>query len=899
MTSACTSLVKDPATSTFEKIDIQFNKFTLENGLTVIVHSDNSVPNVFVGVWYKVGSKNEVAGKTGFAHLFEHLMFQDTIHREGEYFVPLERVGSVGINGTTNLDRTNFYQTVPSNAIDLALWMESDRMAYLGDSINQSLLDEQRAVVKNEKRQGELRPGANIYERFLQNFYPKGHPYDHTTIGSMDDLNNASLEDVAQWFESAYGASNAVIVLSGDIDLATAKEKVSHFFSDVPAGEPLDKIDQWVPELSTIKRDVIFDKVPTVNLHRTWPLPNSNSKVTTIMELVARSLASGKNTPLYDLLVDEKEVALAVSASVQPNDIASTFSLDMTLKAGTDIDKVNVFIDEVLNSYFDNGPNQQRLEDINLAGDISLLHSMESNEAIGTYLIDGEVHHNNPLFINKQRRWMQEATPALVKDMAKTWLSKPFYEIQVLPLPDIQPMQVAVDRSTLPATGVFTGKVTLPDISEVILDNGLKIVVAQRKSLPLVDISMQFNTGSLVDKLYAPDTASNAFRLLSTGTQKYSMSELSTKMDAVGMQLQSGAGTHKSGVSWNSLTENLDATFSLAAEIIRHPSYPEIEVKKVLANIDTVYDGYEQNPMHSATELYAKAIWGKDHPFGKVITRNEAKTLTRDIIQSFYTNEVSPNKATLYLVGDITSEKAKELGEKYFGDWNKSQRSSIPEVPVAKSLTGKVILIDAPGAVQSSINTGHIVDSFNKNTSAIESLMDAALGSGFNSRLNMNLREDKGWAYGFSAGIGNSPRGSRIFTASGTVQTDKTVASMLEIKQEIEAYISDKPITEEELQRDRDSLVFSIPQGFNSNGAILKSLINADLYQLPYRRVESASQRIKAVTINDIKSQAKKMYEPGSLVWVVVGDLKKIEQNIRDAHLGDVEVWDVYGNKLR
>ena len=899
MSTACSSIADAPSAGGFDKIAIQYDKFTLPNGLTVLVHSDHSVPNVFVGVWYKVGSKNEVQGKTGFAHLFEHLMFQDTIHRKGEYFAALEQVGAVNINGTTNFDRTNFFQTVPSNAIDLALWMESDRMAYLGDSIDQALLDEQRAVVKNEKRQSELRPGAKIAERFLGNFYPPGHPYDHATIGSMADLDSATLDDVAEWFERTYGASNAVLVLSGDIDVATARQKVAHYFADVPAGKPMDNIAQWVPQLTEIKRDVVYDKVPAMNLNRIWPLPNSSSQQTALMGLVARTLAGGKNTPLYDLLVDQQQVASSVRAAVQANDVSSVFSLDLVLKAGADVQVVNELIDEALATYFNTGPSQTKLDAITLSYEISLLRSMQSNEAIGNQLINGEVHHGDPLFVNTQRRWLKSASPAEIKSVAKHWLSKPYYEMQLYPLPDVQDGQGQVERSSLPAVGPFTGKVSLPEIQQLTLDNGLNVVVAAREGLPIVDISMQFETGSLADKFYAADVASHAMGLLTTGSQQYSMAELTEQMDTIGMRFNSGAGSQQSGVGWSALSDKLEASFKLAAEIIRHPVYPQSEINKVLDNIDTRFDGYEQDPMRSATTVFAKAMWGADHPFGHITRREEAKQLSREQLLSFHANEVSPHSATLYLVGDISLTRAKALAERYFGDWHQARKHNIEQIPAATGQSAKVILIDAPGAAQSSITAGHFVAAFDKDRSAVESLMDAALGGGFNARLNMNLRENKGWAYGFGGGIGNMPSGPRIFRVSGTVQSDKTAAAMREIKQEIEQYIAQQPTTEAELKRDRDASVYSIPQGFNNNGAILKTLIDADLYHLPYRRVESAAERLQAVSLEQVQSLAKQTYVPQNLLWVVVGDLKLIEQEIRDTHIGPVEVWDVYGNKLR
>ncbi|MCH1923804.1 insulinase family protein [Shewanella sp. C32] len=881
------------------KINIDYQTFTLSNGLTTIVHTDRSVPNIYVGVWYKVGSKNEPEGKTGFAHLFEHLMFQSTIHRDGEYFVPFNKAGAVAMNGTTNLDRTNYYQTVPSNAIDLALWMESDRMGYLGRSITQELLDEQRAVVQNEKRQGQLRPGSQIYEHFLKTFYPKGHPYDHTTIGSMEDLNNASLDDVKQWFNDAYGATNAVLVLSGDIDVATAKEKVAHYFSDVPAGKPMDKITQWIPELSHNKQEIVYDKVANISLSRVWALPNSSAKDTVLMNLVADTLAGGKNTPLYDVLVDEKQLATEVWANVDANDVSSTFSLDVTLKPNVDPEEVNRIIAQTLQTFFKKGPKTEQLEAINLGAEVSLLRSMESNQDVGAQLITGLVHHNDPLFVNKQRQWIGSADSDDVRTVAKKWLDKPYYEIRMLPEPTTQVAEASVDRSKMPQVGKFNGKITMPPIHQMVLDNGMKVVVAERHNLPLVDVSMQFDTGSLADKFYAPGTAEQAFSMLTMGTDEYNMNELSKKLDSLAVTIHGTAGKQRSGVNWSSLASNLDDAFALAAEVIRHPSYPQVELDKVISNIDSSYDNYELEPLRSARDVYGKAIWGGNHPFGHIVTRTEAKQINRDTIKRFHEHELAPNNATLYLVGDITLPQATKLANKYFGNWDKRTPSVLPEITAAQGQVGKVILVDAPGAVQSSISVGHTVAAFEQDKAAIQTLMDSALGRGFNSRLNMNLREDKGWAYGFSGRVNNTPTGPRVFTASGTVQTDKTAAAMSEIKREISEFIGQRPQTEAELARDKSSIVHSIPQGFTNNDAYLQSMINSDYYQQPYTRVEGAAERLADATLTQTRDLAKATYKPDELTWVIVGDLSKVEAEVRALKLGPVEVWDVYGNKLR
>ncbi|OFI34290.1 hypothetical protein BFC17_21785 [Alteromonas lipolytica] len=777
--------------------------------------------------------------------------------------------------------------------------MESDRMGYLGESITQNVLDEQRAVVKNEKRQGQLGPEARIYDRFVENFYPPGHPYDHSPIGSMEDLDNATLDDVKQWFKDAYGASNAVLVLSGDITLDEAKQKVAHYFSDVPAGHPMAKIDQWLPDLDSIKRDIIYDKVPYISLKRTWPLPNNSSKDTVLMKLVSRTLAGHKNAPLNRVLVDEKQLASGVSAYVDAYDINSTFSLDIALKPSADLNEVIRLTDELMQSYFAKGPSAEELQSIYLGGEVSLLRAMESNHAIGSQLIDGYVHHGDPLFVNTQRKIISAATPQDIRKVAQKWLAKPYYEIQLLPEPETQPMASQVDRSKMPQAEAFTGKVTMPPIATATLANGMKLVVANRPSLPLIDVSLQFSTGTLADTYYHRGTASKAFSMLTNGTKNYSMSELAAQMDKLSIAVQGGAGTWGSSVNWGGLAEVMDEGFALAAEIVRHPTYPQNEFNQYLSSIDAGYSRYEMEPIRAAGKVYAKALWGADHPFGQITAKTTAKSLTLDDIRAFHDSEITPANATLYMIGDITLEQATELAERHFGDWQAGSAHPLTTIAKAPAPAARVILVDAPGTVQSSIMAGHVVTPFNKETAATEVLMDAALGGGFNSRLNMNLREDKGWAYGFGAGIDNAPHGERLFTASGTVQADKTAAAMTEIKREITEYVTSLPVTRQELERDKATLIYSVPQNYTNNGAFMGAMINADMYDLPYTRVEGTTQRLAAVTREQVIAQAKQTYLPEQMIWVVVGDLALIEDEIRALNFGPVEVWDVYGNKIR
>lgn len=888
----------EPETNT-QNLSVDYQKFTLPNGLTTLVYTDNSVPTVYVGVWYKVGSKDEPEGKSGFAHLFEHLMFQETKHREGEYFLPFDKAGATGMNGTTSLDRTNYYATVPSNALDMALWMESDRMAYLGESITQSLLDEQRDVVKNEKRQGQIRPGSLARERFQANFYPPTHPYAHTTIGSMEDLDKASLEDVKTWFSDYYGASNAVLVLAGDIDLATAKEKVAHYFSDAPTGKPINKLDQWMPEFTDVKRDINYDQVPTVNFIRSWPLPNNDSKDTALMAVVARTLAGSKNTPLTDLLIDEHDLATHVSASVNDNEVSSVFSINVSLKPGVDVADVDALIQQAMQTYFANGPEEDALDALRLSLKISLVRSLERPSAIGTKLIQGEVLHNNPTFFQQQQAWLNATTPSELKALAKKWLDKPYFESQLRPLPRTEKMSAEVDRSAIPEIGEFNGQVHFPDIEQTTLDNGIHLVVANRPRLPVVDISMQFETGTALNPIYGTSVAENAFGLMATGTEKYDASALAKQMDKIGTVIMSSASERQSGVNFGPLKEHLDDAFSLAAEMIRHPIYPQKEIDKIIDRVDPAYDNYERTPINAASAVFGKAMWGDAHRHGHIPTREEEKNLSRETIQAFHDNEIGPNNTTIYLIGDITLDEAVAVVSAHFGDWQPVSHHAIPEVAKAQPQTGKVILVDAPGMVQSSITAGHIVAPYQRELAATEGLMNAALGGSFHSRLNMNLREDKGWAYGFSAGIGSTPSGQRVFSASGTVQADKTAASMVEVKREIHDFVTTAPTTAEELARDKASAIRSIPSAYTSNTAFLNAMINAQVYGTPYRYAEGSIGRLKAVTLEQVRTQATKTYQPDALTWVVVGDLSVIENDVRALGFGDVEVWDVYGNRIR
>jgi len=880
-------------------LDIAYEKFKLPNGLTTIVYSDHSAPKVFVGVWYRVGSKDEPKGKSGFAHLFEHLMFQETANRKGEYFDPFTEAGAIGMNGSTTTDYTNYFATVPTGALDMALWMESDRMQHLLGAIDKKAIDSQREVVKNEKRQGQLRPGNKVSEAMLARFYPENHPYAHSPIGSIEDLEAASVEDVKEWYKKYYGASNAILILAGDIDAKSAREKVAHYFSDVRPGSRSTKTEQWIPEINEIRKEIVYEDTPTRSFARNWPLPNNDSPDTVLLSLIASSLAGQKDSPLYLALVENDGPAYGVTASVRTNEINSVFNLGVSLKPDASYEEVNKIIDEELEKFFKKGPNSDFLRDVKNYQYIADIHTLENSAAIGRMLVTGELFHDDPAFFKTRRKWFNQSSPSQLAKLAEKWLSRPYLEITVLPNERLVNMTPTVDRSVIPSVKPTISEIKFPEMAQTTLENGIKIVVAERDSIPLVNVALNFETGSSIEKEYPEGTSSFAFSLLSKGTKKFNELELQQTVRKIGTGVSANGSQYSSNVGFKAVKSTLEDTMKLAAHMIQQPSYPQKEIDEIIDRVDINFDSYERDPMRSSGVVFNRAIWGEDHLFGKVPTREKSKTISRDAIFDFHENEIGPDNMTAYFVGDITLDEARKLIEENFSDWRSVSPSKIfvsPSIPRKKS---KIILVDKPGSPQSSITAGHVIDEPIQENLIAEGFLVRVLGGGFGNRLNLNLREDKGWAYGFGASISNYGKLERIFRMSGSVQTDKTADSMAEIMKEITQLLGDKPITPKELATVKNESLQSIPMQFSNNGAFLSSIANSLYKDLPYDEDKNLLKKIQSVDLPKVQSLAKDIIKPDELIWVIIGDVSKIEPKIRALEIADIEIQDIYGNKIR
>jgi zinc protease len=880
------------------QVEIPYEMFRLDNGLTVLVHTDHSVPTVFVGMWYGVGSADEPEGKTGFAHLFEHLMFQGTANRDGEFFTPFTEAGATGMNGTTSEDRTNYFATVPTGALDMALWMESDRMTYLLGAVTQEALDEQRGVVQNEKRQGDNRPYAGMSDRMRAGIYPVDHPYRHSVIGSMEDLDAASLDDVHEWFQTYYGASNVVLVLAGDISLATARDKVTHYFAEAPAGVELAKTKQWIPTIDNTRIETMYDKVGQTRISRSWVLPGMNDRDTALMYLVNETLVGNKNSPLYSRLVDELQIATSVSGYANGRLLSGEYNLTIDVKPGVDPAAVLRVVDEVLAGYLDDGPSAEITANAKLGINMYMLGSLESKSTIGRFLAEGQLYASDPLHVKKEIAWLNEATTDELQAVASRWLSKNYYQLTVEPFPELASVDSGVDRSAIPAV-TEVSRVEFPEIETATLDNGMRLVVARRGTIPLVDVSIQVDTGNLANPSDAPGTANAAFGLMTEGTQRFDANELAAELDGIAMTPRISAGLERSSFGYRILRANLDESFELAAEMLRYPTYPEHELDKIKQQLYAVLATIEKNPSRFANSLFSRAVYGAQNPLGMVWTPELVSSFSVDTIREFHAREVAPDNMTVFMIGDITMAEARASVENAFGGWKDTADSRLQPVGDAAEPAARVILVHQADAPQSTIIAGHAIDPYDAAISTELTLVNGVFGGSFESRINMNLREDKAWSYGARSRIARNASGDQTFAVSGSVQTDKTMESMQEIRRELEEFVSSRPATDEEVDRIKLNRSRSLPGTYSSNRGFLSSIVTSDSYGLPFDYAEGFAERLNAVDLDQVNARARALIDADALTWVIVGDLDEIEAKVRSLGYGEVEVWDGFGNRVR
>ncbi len=896
------SLLVAPAICADEAL-IPYELFVLDNGLTLIVHEDHKAPVVSVNIWYHVGSKNEQPGQTGFAHLFEHLMFQGSENFDGEYIESLQQIGATDLNGTTWFDRTNYFQTVPKTALDRVLWLESDRMGHLLGAIDQAKLDEQRGVVQNEKRQGENQPYDKVWQHLLKQLYTDGHPYSWETIGSMKDLEAASLEDVQEWFRTYYGPNNAVLAVAGDVETAKVLERVKHYFGDIPPGPPLVKLEEWVPRHSSERRERIEDRVSQERLYMAWTSPRWGTRAASDLELALHIIGGDKNSRLYKRLVYEDQIATDVEMGAYNLEIAGLTYLQASAKVGVDLAIIEEAAKEEIQRFIDRGPTAKELERVQTQYRASFLRGIERVGGFGGksgVLAENMVYGGSPDRYQRKLDYIADASRADLQTVVGEWLGENAYIAEVYPHPAMTAAPAGADRSKPPEPAGFPSG-EFPEFDRVTLTNGLDVLVAQRTAIPLVNLTLILNAGFAADQFAQPGTAAMTMAMLDEGTAKRSALEISEELALLGAELSSGADLDTSMVSLSALRENLDDSLAIFADVVLNPVFPPNELDRLRAQYLALVRQEKTRPTSMALRVLPKLIYGEGHAYAQPLTgsgtEDSIRAITRADLQQYHDTWFRPNNATLLVVGDITTAEITAKLEELFNTWEPADVPVKNIDTVERRAQNAVYIVDKPGAEQSIIFAGEVAPPKSNPDEIAIQVMNDILGGNFSSRINMNLREDKSWSYGARSMIMDA-EGQRPFLVYAPVQTDKTSESMREILAELTAINGDRPPTEDELARAKSSKTLSLPGRWETNRAVLRSMGEIVRFGLADDYWDTYADEVNALGIDDIARAASEVVAPDDLVWVVVGDREKIESGIIKLGLGDTRIIDADGEPV-
>ncbi len=900
---ATTTSLPAQGTPPAKVVDIPFQRFVLPNGLTLIVHEDRKAPIVAVNVWYHVGSKNERPGRTGFAHLFEHLMFNGTENYDKDFFGPMEQAGATDMNGTTNEDRTNYFENIPTNALDLALWMESDRMGHLTGAISQAKLDEQRGVVQNEKRQGENEPYGKVWDFLTPKLFPANHPYAWTTIGSMEDLDAAKLDDVKDWFRTYYGAANAVIVIAGDIDARTARQKVEHYFGDIPAGPPLARQDAWIAKRTGTQRGVLQDRVPQARIYKVWNMPGWGTADADYLDLVGDVLAQGKSSRLYKRLVYDDQIATDVSAYLDLREIGGLFVVEATARPGVELPQIEKAVDQELGRLLAGGPTPAELRRVKTQSRASFIRGVERIGGFGgksDVLAQGEVFAGRPDYYKVRLSRIEQATAAQLSRAARQWLSDGVYTLEVHPYSEFRTATAKADRSKLPSTGTPPDS-KFPELERAELSNGLKLVLARRSSIPQVRFDLLLDAGYAADLSGIPGVASLTLAMMDEGTAKRNALQISDELAQLGANLFTGSQLDVSRVSLEALKENLDPSLEIYADVVLHPSFPRTDFERLKKQRLAQIQQEKADPVGLALRVFPGLVYGPGHAYSNPWTGSGTEESTarirREDLARFHQTWFKPNHATMVVVGATTMAEIRPKLERLFAGWERGTVPSKSIATVPQQQRPTVYLMDRPGSLQSVIIAGHVAPPKANPQEVTIQTLNSVLGGDFGSRINMNLREGKHWSYGAFTFFRDA-RGQRPFVAYAPVQTDKTKEAIIELSKELRGIVKERPIEPAELSRAQASLTLTLPGSWETMGALAGAIGEIVSFGLDDRYYDTFADKVRAETIQSLTQVAGEVIHPDQLVWVVVGDRSKIEPGIRELKLGEIRLLDSNGKPV-
>jgi zinc protease len=864
------------------------------------VHEDHKAPIAAVNVWYHVGSKNERVGKTGFAHLFEHLMFNGSENYNDDYFRAVEPLGATDLNGTTNEDRTNYFQNVPVSALDRILFLESDRMGHLVGVIDSARLNEQRGVVQNEKRQGENEPYGKAWITIAENTFPKGHPYSWSVIGSMEDLGAASLDDVKEWFRTYYGPANAVLVIAGDVNADDVRRRVERYFGDIPSGPPIVKHQAWVAKMEGEHRQVMQDRVPQARLMKVWNIPEWGNPDQTYLSMAFDILGSGKSSRLYKRLVYRDRIASDVAAYTDDREIASQLLLMATAQPGGDLKAVERALDEEVRTFLANGPTQAELDRVKTQNRASFIRGIERIGGFGgksDILARGMVYRNDPEAYRTIQSQIANATVEDLRSAARRWIPDGVYVLEVQPFPEYEAIASAVDRKKLPDVGAPPAA-PLGVAERATLSNGLKVVLSRRAAVPVVRLSTIVDGGYAADNPSKPGVAGMTMRMITEGTASRNALQIADELASLGVNLNASSDLDVMRVNMSALKDKLDPALAIYADVLLHPSFPQSDLDRVkqitLANIKQE----QVQPFAMGLRVLPLLLYGNGHAYGQPLTGSgteaSVRGISRNDLAQFHRTWFKPNHGTIVAVGDISMPELTAKLERAFASWKPGDVPAKNVGTVASRDNQRVYMLDRPGADQTYVLAGQLIAPKANADEIPFQIFNDAFGGAFVSRINMNLREDKHWSYGaFSFPV--DARGQRLWMVMAPVQTDKTKESLSEVVKELRAAVSDRPLTTAEIVDAKDRSIKTLAGRWETSASVASALGEIETYGLPKDYYVTYSDAVRNASDAQVNAAARKFVNPGQIVWVVIGDRARIEPGIRSLNLGELVQLDADG----
>jgi zinc protease len=895
-------------------LKIDYEKFTLANGLDVILSEDHRLPLVAVNLWYHVGPANEVAGRTGFAHLFEHMMFQGSKHVAANvHFKTIEAVGGSDFNGTTDFDRTNYFETVPADHLETALWLESDRMGYLLDELDQTKLWTQQGVVRNERRQSvENQPYGIVEEEIYHQLFPKGHPYYASVIGSHADIQAAKLEDVKAFFKQFYAPSNASLVIVGDFNKATTRSLVEKYFGPLKRGADVPKREVQTPSITTERRAVVKDQIELPRVYMAWLTSPIYKPGDADADVTSGVLGGGKSSRLYKVLVYDKQIAQDVSAQQQSLTYGSVFTIQVTARPGHTPEELEKAIDEELNKLRDSGPDAAEVDRARNVIETRMVEGLErfgSFEGVANRLNTYNHFLRNPGYLADDIQRYRDVTPASVKAFAQQQLA-PNARVVVHAVQGEKNLGAVVPAPPRPKVAPGTGAeavnadeawrkdapkpgqsspIQLPTPTSFQLANGLTVFLNARPGLPVVAANLVVKTGSGANPAGKPGLASFTAAMLDQGTASRSALQLADQVAQLGASLQASSTMDSTQTRGTSLRRNFEGLLDVIADVNRHPAFPAQEMERQRASRLGGLAQQREAPSAVANAAMFAALYGPAHPYGYLELGTEAsnKAMTRDDLQAFWSQNFVPNNAALIVSGQITEGELRPLVEKAFGDWARGTPVS-PAIANPVTTSARLVMVDKPGAPQTELRVSTIGAPRSSPDYEAMRVMNEELGGLFSSRINLNLREQHAFTYGAGSQFVFRRTAGPFLVYTG-VETQWTAPAVSEIFKEVRR-MRDTPMKDDELAMAKDSLIRSMPSDFQTSDDVTATTASIYVYDLGLDYFSQYRSRLTAVTTAQAKAAAEKYLVPEKLVVVAVGDRSKINTQLEALKLGSLEV---------